>query len=498
MINGKIKRIIQKYKSITLPIKATIWYTICNIVQKAISLLTTPLFTRILTVDEFGEYSIYQSWLSLLMIFTTLTLNGGVFSKAMVEFSDDRDRYISSMQGLVTVLCFGWLCLFLVMHKSWEAVLGLPFFVIFFMFFQMLAKVSFEFWGGKRRFEYNYVPYVCFVIVFSILNVALSLISVLYFSRKGLAKIYAEIFVTIGVFGIAYINNFKKGKSFYIKKYWKYALAFSLPMLPYYISQMIFNQSDRIMIGHLLGQSDAALYSLAVNCSLTMLFVLDAIESSYLPWLYTKLAIIKKSKIHTIINVIRNTENSLMILVGGLLIILMLFSPELVFLMGSDKYQTSIWVIPPVVGSLYFLFQTKLFVAVEFYYENKSALLWSSIISAGLNIILNYLLLPKLGFVVAGYTTLFSYIVFSLINYYSCNKIKIIGDNDVDARSLFDGRYILSSSIGFVFIILCMELLYKFPAIRYLLILTLLMLIVWNRRKIVMKMNNLIRLRNTE
>lgn len=479
------KQILSKYKRLSLPVKATMWYTVCNIIQKAISLLTTPLFTRMLTVEEYGEYSLYQSWLSLLMIFTTLTLNGGVFSKAMVKFDCNRDKYISSMQGLVTCITGIWVFLFLIMHEKWEAILGLPFTIILFMFFQMLAKVSFEFFGGKCRFEYRYIPYVFLVLVFSILNVGVSLLCVLYSSHKGSAKIYSDILSTIAIFGIIYVYNFYKGRVFYNREYWKYALKFSIPMLPYYISQMIFNQSDRIMIGNLLGETDAALYSLAANCSFVMTFVLDAIESSYVPWLYTKLSSIQIKHSNMAIKEIRKTENTLLIIVGTLLVILMLFSPELIRIMGSIQYMASIWVIPPVVGSLFFLFQTKLFVSVEMYYENKKGLLFSSVISALINIVLNALLLPKFGFVVAGYTTLISYIVFSAMNYRSSVRIEM-GDNLKSSSSdLFDGRFLLLSSTAFLAIILIMVYLYSVPIIRYLVIVALLVVLAFGGKRIV-------------
>ena len=57
-----------------------------------------------------------------------------------------------------------------------------------------------------------------------------------------------------------------------------------------------------------------------------------------------------------------------------------------------------------------------------FYFEENSYLVKGSILSAVLNIVLNFILIPVFGYVVAGYTTLFSYIVFWLSNLYYMNK----------------------------------------------------------------------------
>ena len=40
------------YKNLALPLKASLWFTICNFILKAISFITVPLFTRYLSTEE--------------------------------------------------------------------------------------------------------------------------------------------------------------------------------------------------------------------------------------------------------------------------------------------------------------------------------------------------------------------------------------------------------------------------------------------------------------
>ena len=53
---NKIKKI---YKNMSLPAKASIWYMLCSVLQKGISVITTPIFTRILSTEQYGLVSIY-------------------------------------------------------------------------------------------------------------------------------------------------------------------------------------------------------------------------------------------------------------------------------------------------------------------------------------------------------------------------------------------------------------------------------------------------------
>lgn len=115
-----MNKLYSKYKSLSTPVKAGLWYTICNFMQRGISIITSPIFTRILTTEEYGTYSIYLSWLNILSIFTSLNLYYGVFNKAMVKYSDDRTRYISSMQGLVLTLCCAFTLIYILFHDQFN------------------------------------------------------------------------------------------------------------------------------------------------------------------------------------------------------------------------------------------------------------------------------------------------------------------------------------------------------------------------------------------
>ena len=104
-----VNKLLNKYHNMPIESKAGVWFVLCNIVQKGISTITVPIFTRIMNAEQYGNYTIYLSWQGLLLIFTSLNLYYGVFNNAMIKFKDDRDRYVSSMQGLTfsfTLLIF--------------------------------------------------------------------------------------------------------------------------------------------------------------------------------------------------------------------------------------------------------------------------------------------------------------------------------------------------------------------------------------------------------
>lgn len=411
-----IKKIKKKMRNIPLTVKVSTSYAVCSIFQKSLSFITLPLFTRLLTTEQYGQYTIYSSWSGILMIFLTLNLGYGSFQTAMVKYENRRAEYITCIQGICLLLSCIFLVIYLPFRNLWNQLFELPTMIVLMMVSEIIFSTSTQLWMGKNRFEFKYKSVVAVTLLISILSPILAFILVSMMEEKGYARIvgYAGINILIGV--IIFIINSRNGKKFYNREFWKYALGFNIPLLAYYLSQVIFNQSDRIMISHMTGTSDAAMYGVAYNLATILTFVLNAINGSYVPWMYGK---IKENKGDD-----NKSISILLIILMGLMILCVIwFAPEIIIIMAGKQYEAAIYVVAPVAMSLLLLFYSQLFINVEFYYEEKKTLVYGSIGAAVLNIILNYILIPKFGFVAAGYTTLASYIVFALSNCYTMRNV---------------------------------------------------------------------------
>ena len=77
-------------------LKAGVWYVISSIMVKAVSIITTPIFTRMLTHAEFGAFNNYTAWVSIVTVFVTLNLDSTLIS-ARYDHEQDFDGYILSM-----------------------------------------------------------------------------------------------------------------------------------------------------------------------------------------------------------------------------------------------------------------------------------------------------------------------------------------------------------------------------------------------------------------
>lgn len=476
MIN-KIKYFILNYKNVPVEVKASICYTICSIVQNCIAFLTLPIFTRVLSESQYGQYSIYRSWISIIIIFATLNLQYGSFNTAMIKFEDDQDKYISAIQGVCTSFTLGLFIVYLLAMDFWNKLLSMPTILIITMFIEMLSTTVIAFWTNKKRFEYKYKPMIFITLLIAILSPGVGIVAVLSVKEKGIARIVSNALVYACIAIIIYIYHLYKGKAFFDKKYWVYALKFNLPLIPYYLSQSIFNQSDKIMIERLVNLNKAGIYSLAYQASVIINFVINAINSSFVPWLYRKIKVED-------FDATKKVSNILIVFISLMLIMVILFGPELIMILGGTKYQEAIWVIPPVTCSLLFLFLSQLSINIMFYYEDSTSLIKGSILSAILNIVLNYICIPIFGYVAAGYTTLLAYIVFWLCNLYYMDKVCIKKIHRYHRKLLFDYSYLIKFSV--VFTIICISLAFTYVNIIIRIILVFIVLILcYIKRKVI-------------
>ena len=465
---------LTNFKGLPLEVKVSTAYAICSIIQNCIQFITLPIFTRLMTKEQFGQYTVYSSWSSIFAIFITLNLAYGSFSTAMIKFEDNRDAYIASVQGICVVLAGAFLLLYLPLRNYWNVLLDLPTPMVVLMVAEILANTAILFWGGKKRFEFKYVEVVAVTLFNAIIGPLVAYLLVTNTDEKGYARIIGYASVTIVVGGVVFIVNAVKGGNPLKKDYWKYAIGFNVPLIAYYLSQTIFNQSDRIMIARFCGKDKAAVYGVAYTLAIVLTFVLNAINNSYVPWFYNKIKENKKKDN-------RDISCLLSILMAVLLACVIWLAPELIFFFGGSEYMEARWIVPPVALSVLLLFYAQMFINVEFYFEEKKKLVSASIVAALTNIVLNLLLIPIFGYYVAGYTTLFSYLIFAISNYNAMKKV--LEKNKQDNDAFFEKGLVLIF-LAFMIVGFLGMALYSYIIIRICIMAIVLFLLIMMRGKI--------------
>jgi O-antigen/teichoic acid export membrane protein len=419
MVGGSmLHKLLGKYSKLGSPVKASFWFMVSGFLQKGISMLTTPIFTRIMTETEYGRYSVYNSWYNIISIIVTLNLAAGVYTRGLIKNEDDQDVFSSSMQGLSTTCIILFSVIYYVFHNSLNNLIGLSSYLMAVMFVDMWSTSAYQFWSNRERVAYRYKKLVALTVAFTILRPLTSVFAVynVPLDLQVEARVSIGVMVNVILFVGLFISIFKKGKRYYNLEYWKYALLFNLPLIPHYLSQIVLNQTDRIMINYFCGPAEAAYYSVAYSLAMVMLIFNSAVSSTMNPWIYRSIKEKNYKKIGDISYII-------LIVIAFVNFIIIALAPEVLRIMAPSSYYTAVWIIPPVTASIYFMFLYNLFATFEYYFGKTRWVMYASVLGAILNIVLNAVFIPMFGFIAAGYTTLVCYILYSLAHFYFLKKV---------------------------------------------------------------------------
>lgn len=480
-----MKKILKWYNALSQQTRAAGWFVVCAFLQKGISEITTPIFSRILTTAEYGKYSVFNTWLNIITVFVVMKLYAGVYTQGLVKNEDRRDEYVSSMYGLATTLCIGWTIIYLVGRDFWNGLFKLTTVQMLAMLVMIWSTACFSLWATKKRVQLEYKSLLIVTIIISLLKPIVGVIFVVLAEDKVTARILGLALVEFAGYSWLSIAEIKKGRRFFDKGYWKSAILLCAPLIPHYLCQTALNSADRIMIESMVGDSEAGIYSLAYSVSQIMTLVSTALVQTVSPWIGKK---IKDKKTEEIPNMVYKT----MILVGAANILVILFAPELIFVFGPKSYHDAIWVMPPVALSVFFSYSYSMFAAFELYFDKTKLMSVATMAGAVLNIILNYYFIKAFGYYAAGYTTLICFILYVVFHYILMNRII---KKNISSSGLFDTKKIVLISFLLIVFGLSIMVTYKFSFVRYGLILLLTVILVVFRKKVMKIVGNVLEIK---
>lgn len=477
-----IHKLFEKYRSMSVVTRAAIWFLICSIIQKGFAFLTTPIFTRLMTTEQYGQYSIYLSWSQILIMITSFRLDYAIFNKGMSKYEDDKDSYTLSMQTITTIITLILFIIYLGFKDIINTFTSLTTNLTILMFTQVFFMNAVTFWTIKQRYNFKYRSVVIVTLLLTLLDMFLGIVLVINFSNKGVARIISLALIQIIIGSIIYVFNIIKGKKFLNLEYAKFAISFNIPLIPHYISIYILEQSDKIMIQKMSGVNKVGIYSVAYSMGNAMNIVTNSITQALTPWLYRKL---KEDNLKEI----KDKLFSIFIFVIAIITIFILFIPEFLSIIASEQYYEAMYVISPVSASVFFSLVYGFFATIEFYFNRNKFSMIISGFAAIINIILNLIFITLIGYQAAGYTTMICYAILTIGHVFYTNHII----KKEKKQNIFSNKYIIGLVFVMFIIVFVSDLLYKVTFVRYLCILIILLMIFIQKNKIInlfKKINN--------
>lgn len=451
-----LSRLKDRYRSTDVVFRATVWFTAVTILSRGVSLLTQPIINRILSVDENGVCGVYSTWQSVFAVVATFSLYCGVLEVLVTKNREDSRQAVGSLTVLSLLICTAFFGAAILLRQPLSRLLNLKPAYIALMGAEIASQAVIQFWSVPKRFEYSYKIYsltLCGLFLCkSALTVAFSL---LFTGDRVFGRLFGLCAPDVVLSVVLLVSILKKTDFSRLKQYWGYAVRFNIPIIPHYLSTLVLSSSDKVMIQRMLGDNPTGLYTFAYTYASTALIVFNALNSAYTPFAYTAIrersyeALKKKTGTIVLFSVLMSSA-------------MVLLAPEAVYFLGGNKYADTLPAIPVLVlgvflSSFYYIFSN-----VEFVYEKNRYVFPITLCGGLLNIVLNYLLIPRFGYIAAGFTTVIGYLFISVAHYTVSRRLT--------RADIFGTKNILLYFGILAAVCASAEVLYRHTVVRYVII----------------------------
>lgn len=442
----------EKRNEVASTAKIAFWYTVSNFLIRGLAAISMPIFTRILSKAEVGDYSNYTTWLGILTIIVTSNLYSSI-ARAKYDFDEEMDEYLSSiliLSNIITLITYGIVEFNAAFFVDF---FEMPLIYIRILFAYMLFSPAFDFLQTKHRIYRKYKFFIFFSMLSSVVNLGISITFVLLMDDKFMGRVLGTVVpMTIINFTLWAYILFRGRKVSFV--HWKYGLIISGPLIFHALSGILLNSSDRIMIKKICGAEDTAIYTVAYTVASLVQLLWMSMNQAWSPWLFDNIHAGNREEI-------RKRTRIYLVLFTVITIAILLVIPEVVLIFGGREYYEARFVMPPVIVGIVFQFVYSLYVNLETYMKKTYAISIGTVGATTINIALNAIFIPKFGYIAAAYTTLIGFAALMIFHYIIVWKTK-------EFRGLYDDKFnFIVLGIVFIFHFLCMFL-YQNSLIRYL------------------------------
>ncbi len=380
----------EKRGSTGLALKAGFWYVISTFLVKGLSFITTPIFSRLLSKEAYGEFSNFASWQALLLIVTSMEMQNTV-ARAYYDFKDEFDGYVSSItitSCVVTMLLYG---VFLACGDWMLQIVAIPKEYVHILFFMLMFQACKQIYMARERTLYRYKSVAAISVVNLLVPTLIAVVLVLLAQEPSRlsARIYG-FYVPSAVIGMGCAAvMLLRGKTFRWK-HCKYAVVLALPLVLHYLTAHLLTSSNTIVTKWILGAEAVSPVSIASSTNHILTILLQAVSGAVTTWLMDNL---EQGNVKTV-------RKGTLLYVAGISAVsigIMLLAPELVMILGGKKYTDAVPLMPGMVAAVLVQSVATLFTIVLTYCKKVTFIGIITGIVAVIGVAAKYFLLPYFG-----------------------------------------------------------------------------------------------------
>lgn len=383
-------------------------------------LITFPYISRVLSVSGIGIYNFSNTYVSYFILIAglgiaTYAVREGAKYRNQKEKIEEFTSQVFSINIFATIVAYLLLFLSLVIFKNLNNYVT----CILIFSLQILFTTLGTEWVYTIYEDYAYITIRS--IAFKILSIILLFILV----RKSSDYLWYATITVLASVG-SNILNFVHAKSFInirltLNTNWRYHLKPILVIFASAVAVTIYVSSDTTILGILKNDYAVGIYSTSVKIYQIAQGLLSAILTVTIP----RLAMLWGQKRRSEYNdVLTRVINALGILVLPASVGLIMLSREVVLIIAGHKFLSSVNSLRIITWAIIFSIFAWIFSdCVLIPAKRESKVLRNTLITAAINVILNFVLIPSMSYDGTSLSTVIAEFSVMIMNGYSCRDI---------------------------------------------------------------------------
>lgn len=395
--------------------KNTAIIAIGNICTKCIGFFMLPLYTSLLSTEQFGTVDLVTTYSTLLITIMTLQFEQGLFRFLIDARGNqiEQRKLITTAFASITVVN----ALFAVCVGGVLSVLGYQY-----TSFLIAIVISGAFYGVLLQIPRGLGDNTTYAIGSCIggsLHVILNCLFIAVFGlgvegmllATMLSNIVAVVFVCIKMKLHKYISlrHLERNAFFSLMKY-------SLPLIPYTMCWWIINASDRIIINVFLGAAANGVYAAAYKFPSLFSMVTNIFQ---LAWTESASENVKDKQRDKYYN---NTVNSTIRFYSSCNIGIIALMPFVFDLLIKKDFTSAYYYIPILMTAAFLHAVAALYGSIYFAFKETKKVAYTTVLSAVVNIVINVLFIKEIGLFAAAFSSLCAYFLIIVIRVIDLKK----------------------------------------------------------------------------
>ena len=432
--------------------------TVGKVCTQCISFFLLPLYTAILSAEDYGTFDLFVTYATLLLPLINWQLDQGLF-RFMLDYRGNKDEQkklfstlllSSTVQNIIYVVLFICIEPFLKIENAY--------FLLLYVVLQVYNALFLQF---VRGLGYS-IKYTIASFISASATTVLNVIA-LVFLRMGLQGLFVST-LTAQLLTLVYLVISSRSWEYFSLKNarigtFKRVGTYSIPLIPNNLAWWVVNASDRTIISHFLGTAANGIYSVANKFPNVFINFYNILNLS---WTET-------------VSLHYNDEDRDEFLTDTMTYLVKLFvaaclgivacMPFVFPIMVNAKYSAAYNQILILMYAMLFRVLVGLYSCVYVAQKNAKKIAYTSISAAIINITVDLLLINKIQVFAASLSTLIAFLSMFIVRYIDVNKAvhmrikKPIAIGSILLSIMLVGTYYCNNKV-IQFVALCITALY--------------------------------------